>query len=171
MAWVALNFLAKATHKDINRSRRDERAFFPDSIKELIAGKNAPAMIGEIFEKAEFADGSRDVFSGHANCHGGGIDFQVSYLYKFAIGRLGLGAKNVADPRDQFARAKGFGDVTIAASVESLDAIGLLRASRKKNDGSFAEMLVLANLAAEIETADSRQHDIEQEKRRVGLSG
>ena len=56
VARVAFDFFAQTTHEDVDRARRYERTFFPDGIKELVAGEDAPAVANEIFEQSELAD-------------------------------------------------------------------------------------------------------------------
>ncbi len=107
----------------------------------------------------------------HAHGHRGDIDFQIAYADDLLGGRFGLRAQDVADSGDQLTRTEGLGDVAIAAEVEGLQAVGFLGAGGQENDGRFAQALVLANLAAEIESADAGQHDIEQEERGLHHGG
>ena len=83
------------------------------------------------------------------------------------MGGLRRNPENVADSRNQLARTEGFGDVSVATGVEGLKAVRFLSLGGKKNDGRLAQSFVLADLAAEIEAADPRQHNVEKKQRRV----
>lgn len=168
MARIALDLLAQAAHKNINRARRHERAFFPDRIKKLVAGEDASTMADEVFEEPELAHGRWHGFALHGHRHGGDIDFKLAQLNQFAEGSLFLGAKDVANASDQLARAERLGDIAVAAGIEGLEAIHLLGTSGEKNDWRLSELFVLPNLAAEVEAVHLGQHDIEKEQR--GLS-
>src|SRR5271166_2299865 len=167
MPRIAFDFLPQPSHENIDGTWRHERAFFPHCIKQLVARKDASAVPCQVFQQPELADGREYGFALHPHRHRSDIDLQVSELNHLMAGSLGLNAQNVADARNQLARAERLGNVPIAPRIERLQAVGFLRSSRQKNYGSLAQLLVLANLAAEVEAANPRQHDVEQKQRRL----
>src|ERR1700691_1176456 len=78
MPGIALDFLPQTAHEDIDRARGHERPFFPYRVKQLVAGKDASPMPGQIFEEPEFADRRKDCLSLHAHSHRSDIKFQIS---------------------------------------------------------------------------------------------
>src|SRR5277367_7064591 len=108
-------------------------------------------MAGEVFEQAELAHSGKDGFALDADGHRSDIDLQLTQLNRFVGRRLRLRSEDITDAGNQFARAERLGDVTIGADVEGMKAIRLLCFGRQKNDRGLTELLVLANLAAEVE--------------------
>src|ERR1039458_9009016 len=51
MAWIALDFLPQTAHEDVNGARGHKRPFFPHRVEELVAGKDASPVPGQIFEE------------------------------------------------------------------------------------------------------------------------
>lgn len=126
MAGIVFYLFAQSAHEDINRPRSNEGAFFPHGIEQVIAGEDASAMTGEVFEKAELADRGWNGLALDPDGHGGGINFQVSDFDKLTVRCFLLRAENVSHACDQFPRAEWLGDVAVAARVERLKTIGFL---------------------------------------------
>ena len=172
MTGIAFDFFAQPADENVDRARSDEGPFFPDGIKQLVAGEDASAVAGEIFEQAELADCGEHGFVRRRawswkRCRSRDLP-DLDLLLKL---RFGLNAENVANARDEFAGAEGLGDVTVASDVEGLEAVGFLSFGGKKNDRSLGEAFVLPDLAAEIESVDAGQHDIQKKERRPSESG
>src|SRR3984885_5694777 len=159
MARIALDLLPQTPHEDVNRAWSHKRAFFPHRVKQLIASEDAAAVARQIFEKAEFAHRGEHGLARDAHRHGSDVDLQLSQLDLLVSRSFRSDAEHVADTGKQFARTEGFGDVSVAADVKRLQAVGFLGSGGKKNDGSLGQLFVLANLAAEIEAADAGQHN------------
>src|ERR1700722_5643095 len=158
MPGIAFDLLAQTADEYIDRTRSYKRAFFPDRIKQLIAGKDASAMTSKILEQAKLANRSKYGLALHAHGHGCDIDFQITELNNLGTGSFRLGPKHVADAGNQFTRTERLGDVSVSANIESLQAIRFQSLGGEEYDGSSRQLLVLANLAAEIEAADTGQH-------------
>ena len=60
MMRVLLDLLAQPPHVHVDRSGRYPGRFPPYGVEQLVAGKNASAMIDEVFEKPEFANSGGD---------------------------------------------------------------------------------------------------------------
>src|SRR5260370_1419871 len=133
----------------------------------MVGGKNESSVRGQIFEEPELADRSENCPALHAHSHRSDINCQISQLNNLVTAGIRLNAENVADARNQLTGTERFGDVSVSASVEGLKAVRFLSFGGKKNDGRLAQSLVLADLAAEIEAAQPRQHDIEKKQRRL----
>lgn len=123
MPWIRFDFLPQTTHKDVNGAQGDEGAFFPHRVKQLVAGKNASPVPGQVFKKPELADRGEYGHTLHADGHRSDIDFQISQRNDFVTRGIRRNAENVADSRKQLARAEGFGDVSVASGVEGLKAV------------------------------------------------
>jgi len=79
-----------------------------------------------------------------------------------AVGRTALdrmAAQHRADPGDQLARAERLGEIIVGAEFEPDDAVGLAALGRDEDDRHVAGA---AKLAAQIDAAGPRQHDVEQ---------
>src|SRR6202171_6470075 len=139
MPWIAFDFLPQTPHKYINGTRRHEGAFFPHRVKQLVAGKNASPVPGQIFEEPELSYRSKDCPALHAHRHRSDINFQISELNNLVTRGVRLNPKNVADARNQLTGTEGFGDVSVSAGVESLKAIRLLSSGGKKNDWRLSQ--------------------------------
>src|SRR5664279_4163497 len=85
MPWIAFDLLPQTPHEDVNRARRDEGAFFPHGVKQLVAGKDASAVPGEVFEQPELADGSEYRPALHTHGHRRDINFQFSQLNNLCL--------------------------------------------------------------------------------------
>ena len=60
---IRLDLFANAAHVDIHRTRGDVGGVAPDRIEQLVAGKHAADVAGEIIEQAELGGGC-----GHQAC-------------------------------------------------------------------------------------------------------
>src|ERR1700730_4389631 len=149
MPWVAFNFFPQTPHKYIKGTWRHEGALFPHGVKQLVAGKNASPVPGQIFEEPELSYRSKDCPALHAHSHRSDINFQISELDNLVTRGVRLHPKNVAHARNQLTGAERFGDVSVSPGVEGLKAVWLLRSGGKKNDWCLAQAFVLTNLAAE----------------------
>src|ERR1700687_1690861 len=138
MSRIACDLLPQTPHEYVNRARGDEGAFFPHGVKQLVAGKNASPVPGQIFEEPELADRSEYCPALHPHGHRSDINFQISQLNNLVTGGVRLNAENVADARNQLTGTEGFGDVSVSAGVEGLKAIRLLSSGGKKNDWCLA---------------------------------
>src|ERR1035441_1543389 len=165
MARIGLDFLAQATDENIDGARGYEGTFFPNGVEQLIAGKHASPVAGQVFEQTKFPHRGKDRFSSDAHSHRSHINFNFAQVDRFVAVNFRRNAENVAHPGNQFTWTERLGDVTIASEVEGLQPVRLLSSRRKKNNGSLGQLFVLADLAAQIEAADSGKHDVEQKQR------
>src|ERR1700722_978675 len=104
MAGVQFDFFAEAADIDVYRSWCDEGSFFPDGVEQLIAGQDAAAMGGEIFQQTKFAHGGEDIAAFYLDGHGRDIDFEVAEAQNLpGRWRLPQAAQNAADAGHQLA--------------------------------------------------------------------
>src|SRR6202171_5071116 len=171
MPWIPFNFLPQTPHEYIDGAWRHEGAFFPHGVKQLVAGKNASPVPGQIFKEPELANRSKDRPALHPHRHRSDINLQISQLNNLVTGGIRLNPKNVADARNQLTGTEGFGDVSVTAGVESLKAIRLLSSGGKKNDWRLSQLFVLTYLGAEIEAAHPGEHNIEKKNVRTSYPG
>src|ERR1700675_751762 len=169
MPRIAFDFLPQPPHKYVYRTWRHEGTFFPHGVKQLVAGKDASPVPGQIFKEPELANCSEYCPAQHAHGHRSDINFQVSQLNNLVTGSIRLNPKNVADARNQLPWTEWFRDVSVSTRVEGLKAIRLLSSGGKKNDWRLAQSFVLTNLAAQIEAAHPGKHNIEKKERWLGL--
>ncbi len=164
MPRVAFDFFAQSPDINIDRTRGHEGSLFPDRIKKLIAGEDAAAMRGQVFQQAKFAHCGQNVASVDLHGHRGDVDFQIAEPEHFtAARRLTQPAQHAADAGDQFARAERFGDVVIAAEFETFDAVGFGGLGSQENDRRRGQDRSLPDVAAEFEAVGAGQHHIQQE--------
>jgi len=64
------------------------------------------------------------------------------------------------DPRQQFARRKGFDHVPISASLQAFDPRLLTCARREQNDGQRAQMNIRTHLLEQTKAIEARHHHI-----------
>src|SRR2546423_96792 len=99
----------------------------------MIAGENASEVAGEIVEQAKLSGGGRNGFTANGKNHGCGIDGNVADLER-TWGQWPLeAAQHRLDARDEFARAKRFGNVIVSADFKAEHAIGLTAFCGKEN--------------------------------------
>src|ERR1041385_4458245 len=55
---IDFNLCAELAHVDIDRARGDEGSLAPDRVQDLIAGEDAPGVLGKVMQQAELG-GSR----------------------------------------------------------------------------------------------------------------
>ena len=88
------------------------------------------------------------------------VDAQVADLDAALIGclRRGGAARDGANARQQLAMAERLGHVVVGAEVEAPDAVGLFAARGQQDDRHGS---ALAQLAADVEAAQTGQHHVE----------
>src|ERR1700682_6241172 len=107
MPWIPFNFLPQTPHEYIDGAWRHKGAFFPHGVKQLVAGKNASPVPGQIFKEPELTDRCKDGPALYAHGHRSNINFQISHLNNLVTGGIRLNPKNVADTRNQLTRTEG----------------------------------------------------------------
>ena len=78
-------------------------------------------------------------------------------------------AQHGLDAREQLAHGEGLDDVVIGTELEAEHAVNLLGLGGQHDDGDAARLRVGFELAADFESVDFGQHDVEQHE--VGLRG
>ena len=95
----------------------------------------------------------------------GAIDFEAAETQRLLGRWRAAPAQDRAQPREQFARLEGFGQIVVRAELESDDAIGCVAARGQHQHGRVA---LRAQRAADIETVDIGQGQIEDDRIVVG---
>src|ERR1700674_5150436 len=157
MAGIAFDFLAKAADINVDRPRRDKRSFLPNGIKQLIPGKNAAAMVRQVFQQTEFAHGGENVAALNLYRHRTDVNFEIAKSKRFRDrGILVQSTQHAANAGHQLPRAERLGNVIVAAQFQALDAVGFAGLGGEEDDGSCRKGWGLADVAAKFEALASR---------------
>ena len=83
--------------------------------------------------------------------------------------RRARAAQHGIEPRGELGRRERLGDVIVGAGVQRADLVAFLAARRQHDDGQVAGVGVAAELAADLDAGDQRQHPVEQHQVRAAL--
>ena len=73
-----------------------------------------------------------------------------------------IAAQHGLDPGREHARAEGLGHVVVGAELETGDDVGFAALGGQHDDRDLLGLGVGLELAADLETVDARQHEVEQ---------
>jgi len=106
---------------------------------------------------------SRDVCELAAHRERHGITMQLKIRSGNACSeRLLKPAQNRTHPRCKFPGSKWLGDVIVGPKIQTTDAVFLACPRREKNNGDGGEIGALANFPADLKTAVTGNHNVEQ---------
>ena len=73
-------------------------------------------------------------------------------------------------PGQEFRRSKGLGDVVHSAKLKGFEHVGFFVAGRDKQHGNIPQDWIFFQAIAQLQTAHSRHHQIQQNQIRLGRS-
>src|SRR5579883_409960 len=160
---VALDFLAEAQDVNVDGAVGNRPVLAPHGVEQLLAAEDDAWATHQEFEEPEFGGSQGERHAVEPHLAAGGIELETRGL-KSARLRDGplLGAELEFDARDQLADKERLHHVVIGAELKADDAVGFRRAGGQENDGSGAEIRVLADPFAEVEAVGIGQHDVEE---------
>src|SRR5581483_1707980 len=128
-------------------------------------------MPGEIFQETEFRGGGGDEIATDGERHGTVVDDNVAGGDDGRRQGTLEAAEHSLDAGDELARAERLGDVIVRTEIEAGDFIGFRSFRGEEDDRRHGNIAVVADLAADVETVVSGNHDVEKEKRRWSFFG
>jgi hypothetical protein len=125
------------------------------------AGEDLADVGNHVFEQCIFFRGQFDATAGTCDALGEAVDFEVGEAED--VGAFGgRAAQESFDADEELGEGEGLGEVIIGAFFKEFDFIGGGIASREDEDGGV--LSVGAEAAEEVEAADAREHEVEDDE-------
>src|ERR1700730_9732400 len=162
---IAFDLFAQAADVHVHAARSDETIRAPDGVQKLVARENTVRSRCKVIEQPEFERAERNGLSRMTDAIRRRIDSQLTNLNGAGrIGRRLRAAEQRLDTRQQFARAEWLSHVVVGAHLEAHNAVALLAARRKHQDGETIQRVIPANLPAYIEAGNLGKHEVEKQE-------
>ena len=144
---------------DVDRPRLTREVGPPDVLEQAVAGEDDAGIAGEGGEEVELPGPELEAAVAHGRLAAAGIDAEVADLHGAAASRGDLGpAEDRPDPGDEGARVERLRHVVVRPELEPDDRVDVVVPRREHEDGRVA---AAADLAADLEAVDLRQHEVE----------
>jgi hypothetical protein len=164
---VRFDLLPDTADVNIDGPRCHVGSVAPHRIQQMVAGKDATKVAGEVIEQAEFRGGGGNGLPANGQDHGGGVDGDISDFERTGWQGALKAAQHGLDAGYKFARTERLDDVVISADLEAEDAVGFAALGGEKNHRHRCEAGSLTHSAAKFKTVFARDHNIKHEKRRT----
>ena len=169
-ARVVAQLPPQLVHVHVHRPRAAEELVAPDLLQQQLPRQHVPGRFGQPLEQVELLVAQLQQLVAEPRFVALPIDRQRADRHR----RPGRGrrarraAQDRLHPRRQLARVERLAEVVVRAHLEADDPIHLLRARRQHQDRHVG---VLAQLAADVEPALLRHHQVEHDQRRLPRAG
>jgi len=151
-----------------------ERAFIRRGLalvenrRQLIARYSAAGRSHQELENVKFNRGDFDSLAMAPDLAGLGIEFNASHRDRSRLQhfRLSNASQHCPDTGHELLRAEGLREIVVRSRVQARDAVLLRRAGGQHDHGNCA---ALSNHPQQLETAENRQHNVENHKVKIAF--
>ena len=141
------------------------RRVAPHLAEQLLAGEDAAGPAHQVGEQVELGGGQAVLDAAGEDPALRGVERDAADRLRRGLGDAVRAAQHPGDAGDQLARRERFGHVVVGAHLEPDDAVDLVVAGGDEEDRR--PVLLGAQPAADLDTVDAGQPDVEDDRRRL----
>src|SRR3954453_6760005 len=157
---IGLDLRAEAADRDIDEPRVAQVVVAPDPVEQRVAAQHLAGMARQLRQEVELRTGQCDVLAVSGDGASGEVDDDGPEMEPGGFVRTASGtAESCPDAGDELWHLERLLDVIVGAGFEPDDDVDGVGAGRQHHDRNGRGP---ADLAADLEAVDAREHDVEE---------